>query len=166
MTVIRRGIATPDTIAKAMKDKGTPLTSEAIGYGATAEAWRAAFTEIGGDNTEIAPKQLDGKVTFFATDETASAIFNTDVEVEKGNATIVYHISGNEITDEGYAIVSARADGFAADSIVDSTVIFTDLTVGQHTVTLEITTPSSSIETIEHAIEILVGENDLVVDID
>lgn len=69
--MIRRGIATNETIGEVLKKAGTPLT-----YDATPEAWRKAFTTISGSDKTITPRETENVIGWKSTDETASKVFS------------------------------------------------------------------------------------------
>lgn len=69
--MIRRGIATNETIGEVLKKAGTPLT-----YDATPEAWRKAFTTISGSDETITPRETENVIGWKSTDETASKVFS------------------------------------------------------------------------------------------
>lgn len=71
--MVRRGIATNETISEVLKNAGTPLA-----YDASPEAWREAFTIISGSDETIAPRETEGVIGWKSTDETASKTFNND----------------------------------------------------------------------------------------
>lgn len=169
MSEIRRGIATSEAVAKALKDNGTPLS-----YGATPESFRDAFTTLA-DGKNIGDRLIEDKVTFNATDEVASTLINTVKEetttstksrnrrqqpIKTGNVVVTYRLGGKPITDEDITIVKSDLNG--SNGYIDlSSVMFTDIPVGTYSVTTEL-----SSEVIEHDIEIKSGDNEFYVDVD
>lgn len=71
--MIRTGIATSETISEALENAGTPLS-----YGATAESWREALTTISGNDTNIAPREVEGVTGWSSDNETILKTFNTE----------------------------------------------------------------------------------------